>query len=54
MMRLILGMIHSLKMEDNQAVSVGLHFHPHDQWVIVCLQGWGAEGRALRGRRQES
>lgn len=25
-----LGMIHNLKVEDNQAVIVGLHFYPRD------------------------
>lgn len=35
-MRLILEMIHGLKMEDNDAVIEGLLFYPHDQCVMGC------------------
>lgn len=52
-MRLILGMIHDLKMGDSQAIFVGLHFHPCDLTRgggMVSVQGPAAEGRALPER----
>ena len=33
--KLILGRIPDLKMGENQALIVGVHFHPRDQWMIV-------------------
>lgn len=53
MIRLILGMIRNLKMGSNQAIFVGLHFHPPDVTRgggMVYMRRLAEEGRALAER----
>lgn len=57
-MRLILGMIHDLKMGDNQAIFVGLHFPPRDMTRgggMVRVQRWQQKAGhwTLNSRRAE-